>query len=215
MAASRNSYLVRYFVYTYLVFWALLGITGALIALKTPPLVQTIMQNVCAWSPTFVIIMLFRKLYPNTTVAEYLRRNFLSKVNPLTFLLTLLIQALIVALAVTAYLLSTNAAESSLSFADLSTLPSIILITVTSGPIGEELGWRGYALGEMQRRVSPFTAALILGAVWGFWHTPLWMLSGYSGMKLAYYIIFGSTGSRVGQVAKFDKVLGMRLSPPR
>jgi hypothetical protein len=25
----------------------------------------------------------------------------------------------------------------------------------------------------------------------------------------------GSTGFRVGQVAKFDKVLGMRLSPPR
>lgn len=39
--------------------------------------------------------------------------------------------------------------------------------------LGEEPGWRGYALPELQRRHTPAVATLILGAVWAVWHLPL------------------------------------------
>jgi len=39
--------------------------------------------------------------------------------------------------------------------------------------LGEEPGWRGYALPEVMRRWSGLKAALILGAVWALWHLPL------------------------------------------
>lgn len=39
--------------------------------------------------------------------------------------------------------------------------------------LGEEPGWRGFALPELQRRHSPLTATLILAAVWAVWHLPL------------------------------------------
>ena len=49
---------------------------------------------------------------------------------------------------------------------------------VDPGPWGEETGWRGFALPRLLTRFSPLTAAVILGAIWGIWHTPAFFLSG-------------------------------------
>ena len=46
------------------------------------------------------------------------------------------------------------------------------------GPLGEEFGWRGFALPLLQRRFSPFWASLILGVVWAVWHAPAFLMSG-------------------------------------
>ena len=45
------------------------------------------------------------------------------------------------------------------------------------GPI-EELGWRGFALPLLQRRLAPFWAGLVLGLIWALWHLPAFFLSG-------------------------------------
>ncbi|HEX9330241.1 MAG TPA: type II CAAX endopeptidase family protein [Anaerolineales bacterium] len=39
-------------------------------------------------------------------------------------------------------------------------------------PIGEEIGWTGFAVPHLQRRFSPWLSAVILGAVWAVWHLP-------------------------------------------
>jgi hypothetical protein len=41
--------------------------------------------------------------------------------------------------------------------------------------MGEELGWRGFALPRLQAGRSALTASLILGALWGGWHFPLYV----------------------------------------
>ncbi|MGL5908475.1 MAG: CPBP family glutamic-type intramembrane protease, partial [Phycicoccus sp.] len=41
------------------------------------------------------------------------------------------------------------------------------------GPLGEELGWRGFALPRLVDRHGPWTASFGLGLVWAFWHAPL------------------------------------------
>jgi membrane protease YdiL (CAAX protease family) len=49
-------------------------------------------------------------------------------------------------------------------------LVNFILVFFLGGPLGEEIGWRGYALPQMQSKYGSLKASLILGALWAFWH---------------------------------------------
>ncbi len=181
--------LACYFILAYLAFWVLLAVTGGMTALDAPAYLITLMKNVCAWAPTLLIALLFRRFYPGMTLGQYLRRNFLSEVDPAIFLILLLLQSVLFGLAVTLLLVLTDIPIRSLPLIGLSAVLPTFLITITSGPMGEELGWRGFALGELQKRFTPFEAALILGIIWGFWHAPLWFLSGYAGVQLLAYVL--------------------------
>ncbi len=73
-----------------------------------------------------------------------------------------------------------NTFPGSLFLAQLSSfLPLLIL-----GPLSEEIGWRGYALGRLQTRWNALTSSLIVGLVWAFWHLPLFMMVGTSQHEL-------------------------------
>jgi membrane protease YdiL (CAAX protease family) len=48
------------------------------------------------------------------------------------------------------------------------------------GPLGEESGWRGYALPRLQHRFSPVWSSLILGFLWANWHLPLLLTHAYN-----------------------------------
>lgn len=58
-------------------------------------------------------------------------------------------------------------------------LPLVMLyVLVLGGPLGEELGWRGFALPWLEARWHPVVATLALWAVWAAWHVPLFLVEG-------------------------------------
>jgi len=62
-------------------------------------------------------------------------------------------------------------------------------------PIGEEIGWRGFALPRLQARYGRLTAAVMLGALWGLWHLMMYLMAGLPGQILALSIVFLIPGS--------------------
>lgn len=62
-------------------------------------------------------------------------------------------------------------------FASAGPLAAALALGAIKGPV-EELGWRGFALPLLQRRLAPAGAALVLGLVWGVWHLPAFLLAG-------------------------------------
>lgn len=54
----------------------------------------------------------------------------------------------------------------------------VIMIIMTISVTGEEVGWRGFALPELQRRWTALKASLLLGTLHTLWHLPFWMILG-------------------------------------
>lgn len=63
---------------------------------------------------------------------------------------------------------------------------TILAYNIFTFGLGEEVGWRGYALPYLQKRFGIVAATLLLTIIWGFWHIPLFIYRpGYSGMDMA------------------------------
>lgn len=182
--------LIRYIIFTYLLFWILLGATGLLISVGVPELIQTLMKNVCAWTPTFVLLLMFKNLYPRTNLRDFFKINFLCQTKIRYFLIAFILQSAVYLGAIFVYLAINNLRLESIPLISASALLPALIVTATSGAMGEELGWRAYALNVLQKKYSPLKSALLVGLVWGFWHLPLWILSGFSGLELLYYCFF-------------------------
>jgi membrane protease YdiL (CAAX protease family) len=81
------------------------------------------------------------------------------------------------------------------SWSSLLFLFGLRLVNPFDGPVMEELGWRGYALPQLQARYSPLTANLILGVVVAIWHLR-WIVNGdlpvvYLPAIIAATVLFG------------------------
>jgi CAAX protease family protein len=64
----------------------------------------------------------------------------------------------------------------------------LYLVNPLAGPLGEEPGWRGFALPHLQSKWSALVASLILSVFWAGWHVPL-ILSGQIPWPLLLSII--------------------------
>jgi len=63
----------------------------------------------------------------------------------------------------------------------------VALTAVTDpGPIGEELGWRGFALPRLLAFRSPLGASLVLGAIHTLWHVPLFFIHGLAQTAISF-----------------------------
>jgi CAAX protease family protein len=69
----------------------------------------------------------------------------------------------------------------------LSPIELVLFVLV----VGEELGWRGYALPLLLEKRSPVTASLILGVLWGLWHLPTFLVPGTPqyGLPLTAFVL--------------------------
>ena len=69
------------------------------------------------------------------------------------------------------------------TFVVLGSLQSLLSAT------GEELGWRGFLVPALARRMSLTRVGLLSGAIWALWHVPLIIFADYNGGTPAWYSV--------------------------
>ncbi len=101
----------------------------------------------------------------------------------------------------------------------------VLFLWLATYGFGEEIGWRGFALPRLQKRMSVSRATLTLGLMWIVWHLPaffyldtyqtlgLWMLPAFAFGVLCAAVVFtwlyNSTGGSVLMVAIWHAVFDL------
>jgi membrane protease YdiL (CAAX protease family) len=93
--------------------------------------------------------------------------------------------ALIVGSAILSAWLSGESFHFSQGHRQLALYPVLLSLVLDPGPLGEELGWRGFALPRLLQRHSALTASIILGLIWGIWHLPAFFINGLPQNQLS------------------------------
>lgn len=80
-------------------------------------------------------------------------------------------------------------------------LVAMIGFNLILGPLGEELGWRGYFQDGLNQNTGWLVASLMIGVIWFVWHLPLWTIDSphaqislplYAGHVMCYAVIIGA-----------------------
>jgi len=187
---------ILYILCAYLFFWIAFSLIGVVVMLivedalsfQDSALMQ-IMVAFAAWTPTFALFVLFKKLYPSSSIKAFYKNAFRERLRLKLLLCVTMIQLFMFfgAVGITAFI-----REVSLNNLLHITLPTLItgfIFTAIQGPTGEQSGWRGFLQPHMEKRFSVVKASVIVGIIWGFWHTPLWFTSGYMGLNLVQFIV--------------------------
>ena len=184
--------LTHYVIATYATFWLMvLGLCGtASMVFHAPPLAMRVLADLCAWSPTIVLLCLWRRLRSDETRRAFIARCFGGRVA--WYVLPLLAAIVAGGVLGALWLVSLVEKRGFATYFSLGgwSLPASVLLSLFFGSTGEELGWRGYVREELSKRHPFVKAALLQGAIWTFWHTVLWFVdSDFAGWLLLPYML--------------------------
>ena len=180
---------------TFVLFIFGFGITGLLISLDSPNYLVVIMQIVMAWTPTIAFAIIHRRIDPGRSLWRDILDRFTTSLKLLPLLASILFPVIATIIVWIGY--SVVLGKPLFDLLAKVSIGSILIMFFDSlirGPLGEELGWRGYLQLELNKRFSLLKASLIVGSIWGVWHFPLWFVSGVQGINLLLYILFFMIG---------------------
>src|SRR5215203_5270171 len=165
--------LVTFFVLAYALSWSL---ESPLVFLR---------DSLSAGAPPGIFLAMFASMVPSAlaivltaivlgrgAVRKLLGRLLIWRVNPFWYLVVFLGP---VALTGGVVGLNTLMGGPALSLGmPLLGVAFFLAFSIFPGSaLGEEIGWRGYALPRLQAGRSALGASLILGVIWAFYHLPL------------------------------------------
>lgn len=180
---------VSFILLTNIIFWPLFLLVGVTRMLEFPIWIFDVILCISAWSSTLAFGLLFKRIYPGQSFIQFVKNKFRTKTK-FSVVLSVSVVQIFIFLMILFIVSSNSEADSIFNRTTWGALIYYFIKTFLSGPLGEELGWRGFALMELQKKYSPLKASIIIGFWWGMWHLPIWFTTGFTGMDLIKYMLF-------------------------
>ncbi len=114
------------------------------------------------------------------------------------FVLAFLVPPVAMMIALGVHILLGGTVPASMAAAHIPlAMANFALVLLVGGPLGEEFGWRGYAMSALMARMTWRAASVIIGVVWGLWHLPLFFMIGtaQSQMPILVFMVNILAGS--------------------
>lgn len=96
----------------------------------------------------------------------------------------------------------------------ISTLAAMLILNLFLGPLGEEMGWRGYLTPLLESRLHWLPSALVVAVIWFVWHLPLWSVDspqkaipvGLFGIHVLAYSLIIAVAQRISGGSLFPAI---------
>jgi uncharacterized protein len=170
-----GSFLVLAYAWTWLCWWTVYAINMGHYSI---PVSAEYLATLGQFGPFAAALMVTAATKGRTGVREFLRSLVRWRARPRWVIVSLLLLPATMIIALVIYGIVKHRSVNSLQFRDpWSTLPAhFIYLLLLGGALGEEPGWRGFALPHLQARYSLLTTNISLGLLIAGWHLPLWWL---------------------------------------
>jgi uncharacterized protein len=184
--------LIIYFVLAYLISWIIwLPLILPKYGIDILPVVPKYHHYLGSFGPMIAAIIVKYIYEGRQGVKDLLKRLVQWKVNWVWYVVVLVVPVLLVIAAgyadefINRQSFTMKGFSTNNEFAQLGPVSYFLFNFFTFG-IGEETGWRGYALPALQKRFSALTSTLILTVGWACWHIPAFIYRPlYSQMDVA------------------------------
>jgi membrane protease YdiL (CAAX protease family) len=183
--------LAQFFIIAFLVSW-LLWLPGVLTyfgVIAAPAGLLSILELVGGCGPAIAALILIRRQAGGEGVRAMLRSAVNVKAVWRFWVgAVLMLLCLHAASRLVLSLVSTDLPQSEMITSPVAILPLFVVMFLVGGGLGEEIGWRGYALDRLQVRNSALVASLLLAAVWIVWHLPLFYYGGTNQSLIPFWL---------------------------
>lgn len=145
----------------------------------TLPIPSIVLITLGTFAPTMIALFLTWRYAGKTELCRLLGRVLIWRVSPIWFVIAIAGPVLIMLFSTGIHILLGGTVPDYVPFGArwLIVAVNFILVLLIGGPLGEEFGWRGFALPSLEARFHPLWASLILGVIWTAWHLPLFFIS--------------------------------------
>jgi uncharacterized protein len=184
--------LIVYFALAYLISWLIwLPLILPKFGIYTLPIVPKYHHYLGSFGP-MIAAFITKYIYDGWKgVKDLLQRMVQWKINWIWYIVVLVIPVLLVIAAGYADELINQQPFTMKGFSTNNEFPqfgvlSYFLLNFFTFGMGEETGWRGYALPALQKKFSALTSTLILTVAWACWHIPAFIYRpSFSQMDIA------------------------------
>jgi membrane protease YdiL (CAAX protease family) len=176
-----------FFALTFAATWSCFTAAGLLV----PAGARWPLMIIGAFAPSAVAVLLTARQEGKAGVKALLSRLGEWRVGLRWYAFALLYMAAIKIAVALMYRMATGGWPTFGSGYGIGIVVTAIVAAIFGGPLGEEIGWRGYALPRLTDRLGKAGASVLLGLVWAGWHLPVFFIPGMdqSGQSLPVYIL--------------------------